>query len=203
MSRCTRCWRRCSPSGSWAARSAPWVAKPTEDDLVVPFAELGEHFCKYLDDQTMLRRFHVDLETLGLRPRRQHDARRTFISLCLSDGGRKEILKWVTHSRPKADQMDDYTTLLWNPLCEEVAKLKIRLRTGESQQRQAAVANGSADSPDGSGDHRLSDGELGAQDTPRATPSKGASEISLDSKVLTAVQESARRGTRTPMAVNR
>ncbi len=68
--------------------------------------------------------------------------RRTFISLCLSDGARKEILKWVTHSRPSQDQIDDYTTLLWNPLCEEVAKLKVRLR--RAPQRIAAVANGPA-----------------------------------------------------------
>ena len=71
---------------------------------------------------------HKDLKTLGYRPRRQHDTRRTFISLCLSDGARKDILKWVTHSRRREDQMDDYTTLLWNPLCDEVAKLKINMR---------------------------------------------------------------------------
>jgi hypothetical protein len=28
-----------------------------------------------------LRRFHEDLERIGLRARRQHDARRTFISI--------------------------------------------------------------------------------------------------------------------------
>ena len=34
----------------------------------------------------------------------------------------------MTHSRPKAATIDDYTTLVWNPLCEEVAKLRITLR---------------------------------------------------------------------------
>jgi len=97
---------------------------PTEDDLIVPFPEDGQH----LDVQKMRRRLRKDLKLLGYRPRRQHDTRRTFISLCLSDGARKDILKWVTHSRPREDQMDDYTTLLWNPLCEEVAKLKINVR---------------------------------------------------------------------------
>jgi hypothetical protein len=51
-------------------------------------------------------------------------------------------LKWVTHSRPKQDQMDDYTTLLWTPLCEEVAKLKVRLR--REPARIAAIANAAA-----------------------------------------------------------
>src|SRR5207253_10884853 len=63
-------------SGGWErAMGRP----PTDDDLIVPFAEPGDHFGEHLDDQTMLRRFHWDLEALGLRPRRQHDTRRTFI----------------------------------------------------------------------------------------------------------------------------
>jgi hypothetical protein len=86
-----------------------------------------------------LRRFHWDQDTVGVRWRRQHDARRTFISLCLTDGARKEVLKWVTHSRPKEDQMDDYTTLLWNSLCEEVGRLRIQLR--RAPERIAAVVN--------------------------------------------------------------
>jgi integrase len=106
--------------------------RPTEKDLIVPFPVDGEH----LDAQVMRRRLHTDLVALGYRTRRQHDTRRTFISLCLSDGARKEILQWVTHGRPRADQMDDYTTLLWAPRCEKVARLKIRLLTGET----AAVA---------------------------------------------------------------
>jgi len=106
--------------------------RPTENDLIVPFPIDGEH----LDAQVMRRRLHKDLVALGYCTPRQHDTRRTFISLCLSDGARKEILQWVTHGRPHSDQMDDYTTLLWAPRCEEVAKLRIRLRSPES----AAVA---------------------------------------------------------------
>ncbi len=119
---------------SW--RLAGWEQtmgrRPAENDLIVPFPLDGEH----LDAQVMRRRLHKDLVALGYRTRRQHDTRRTFISLCLSDCARKEILQWVTHGRPRADQMDDYTTLLWAPRCEEVAKLKIRLRSPAS----AAVA---------------------------------------------------------------
>jgi hypothetical protein len=76
----------------------------------------------------MLKRFHQDLERLELRPRRQHDARRTFISLAIADGARKDILRWVTHG-PEADIVDLYTTLPWHTLCEEVARLKIDLET--------------------------------------------------------------------------
>jgi hypothetical protein len=63
---------------------------------------------------------------VGLRTRRQRDARRTFISLALGDGGRKDILRWITHG-PEGDIVDLYTTLPWHTLCEEVARLKIDL----------------------------------------------------------------------------
>jgi hypothetical protein len=77
----------------------------------------------------MLKKFQQDLERLGIRAGRQHDLRRTFISPCLGDGGRSDILRWVTHSRPKSATIDDYTTLVWTPLCEEVARLRIALRS--------------------------------------------------------------------------
>jgi hypothetical protein len=51
-----------------------------------------------------------------------------------------DILCWVTHSRPKSATIDDYTTLVWNPLCQEVAKLRIVLRLPASSV-PAAIAN--------------------------------------------------------------
>jgi hypothetical protein len=84
-------------------------------------------------------KFHQDLERLGMRPRRQHDLRRTFISLCLGDGASKDILRWITHA-PEGDVVDDYTTLLWNPFCREVAKLQIGLRRPESESANAAIS---------------------------------------------------------------
>jgi integrase len=109
-------WKR----GGWTAM---FGREPGPDDLIIP-SRLG----KNRSSNHMLKKFHQDLERLEIRARRQHDLRRTFISLCLGDGGRSDILRWVTHSRPKAATIDDYTTLVWNPLCEEVAKLKIALR---------------------------------------------------------------------------
>jgi hypothetical protein len=77
-----------------------------------------------------LRRFHEDLERLGLRPRRQHDTRRTFISIARADGARPDILRWATHG-PTGDVVDVYTTLPWATLCEEVAKARIELLEGK------------------------------------------------------------------------
>jgi hypothetical protein len=65
-----------------------------------------------------------------LGKRRQHDARRSFISLARSDGARKDVLEWVTHG-PRGDIVDLYTTLPWELLCAEVAKLKIQLVEGK------------------------------------------------------------------------
>jgi integrase len=108
---------------------------PGPDDLIIP-SRLG----KNRSANHMLKKFHQDLERLGIRARRQHDLRRTFISLCLGDGGRSDILRWVTHSRPRTATIDDYTTLVWNPLCEEVAKLRITLR-GRGGDAISAIAN--------------------------------------------------------------
>jgi integrase len=76
------------------------------------------------------RNLQSDLTTLGLRRRRVHDIRRTFISLALADGADKYLLKFTTHGRPKEDAFDDYATPPWETLCAQVAKLKIRVRRG-------------------------------------------------------------------------
>jgi hypothetical protein len=69
-----------------------------------------------------------DLERLGLRRRRAHDARRTLISLTQADGGRGEVLEYITHGPTKKQAFSLYTTWPWETQCEEVAKLKIAVR---------------------------------------------------------------------------
>ncbi|MGC4120497.1 MAG: tyrosine-type recombinase/integrase [Myxococcales bacterium] len=71
-----------------------------------------------------LRRLREDLDRVGLRHRRVHDTRRTFVSLTQADGARKDVLRWVTHG-PTGDIMDLYTTLPWHAVCAEVAKLRL------------------------------------------------------------------------------
>jgi hypothetical protein len=70
-----------------------------------------------------------DLEMLGLRPRRGHDLRRTFITLAGVDGARKDLLETVTHG-PCGDIVSVYTSFPWSTLCGQVKKLKISLRDG-------------------------------------------------------------------------
>lgn len=66
-----------------------------------------------------------DLDRLGLRRRREHDTRRTLISLAQADGARKEVLEYITHGPSEADAFDEYTTWPWETQCEEILKLRI------------------------------------------------------------------------------
>ena len=123
--------------GEW--RLSGWAElvgrAPNEDDLIIP-SRRGQH-----RSVTHARtKLHQDLDRIGLRKRRVHDMRRTFVSLSLADGARKDILRWVSHG-PEGDIMDLYTTLPWSALCEEVAKLKIELREGKViELPKAAIA---------------------------------------------------------------
>ena len=97
--------------------------QPGPDDLIIPSAE-GE----VRRVTSSLRHLHQDLKRLGLPKRRLYDTRRTFISLALGDGARKDVLQWLTH--PPRETFDAYTTLPWETFCEAVACLKVPLGTG-------------------------------------------------------------------------
>ena len=111
--------------------------QPGPDDLLLPSmsdASFGGH----LINLDVLYWLHLDLDALGYRHRRTHDARRTFISLALGDGARKDILRWITHG-PTGDIMDLYTTLRWSALCDEVVKLRLEVREGKLLRLPVAV----------------------------------------------------------------
>lgn len=97
---------------------------PRPEDLIVP-----SRLDRPRNVNHMLRRFHEDLERVGLHARRQHDTRRTFISIARADGARPDILRWATHG-PTDVIVDDYTTPPWATLCEEAATMRIRLLEG-------------------------------------------------------------------------
>ncbi len=98
--------------------------RPGPDDVLLPKADEQNR-----DAHFVLYWFRQDCELLGLRRRRQYDSRRTFISLAQADGARKDILRWITHG-PEGDIVSLYTTLPWDALCAEVAKLRVELREG-------------------------------------------------------------------------
>jgi integrase len=110
----------------WRIRGFPLLMgrHPGPEDWIVP-SRRGAH----RSVRHMHRRLQEDLERVGLRGRRQHDTRRTFITLCLVDGARKDVLRQITHGA-RGDIMDAYTTLPWPTLCEAVACLKVEVRAG-------------------------------------------------------------------------
>lgn len=114
-----------------AARLDAWLSgggweaflgrKPEPGDLLVPTRQHhGEPRCIKHEQ----REFRRDMERLGLRVRRGHDARRTFISLSLADGARRDILRFVTHGARGRQAFDLYEQYAWADLCGEVAKLR-------------------------------------------------------------------------------
>jgi hypothetical protein len=97
---------------------------PTTTDFITPTRNATAR-----DAAETIKQLHADLDMLGMRRRRGHDLRRTFITLAPVDGARRDLLETITHG-PRSDIVSIYTTFPWLALCEEVAKLKIGLLEG-------------------------------------------------------------------------
>ncbi len=82
--------------------------------------------------------FKDDLVAIGLRNRRGHDLRRTFITLAQVDGARRDLLKVITHGAAADDIINLYTTFPWPALCAEVAKLAVALPAGPADAKVTA-----------------------------------------------------------------
>jgi hypothetical protein len=67
---------------------------------------------RYRMPQLGLQRFKRDCAALGLRPRRNHDCRRTLNSLLTADGARNPVLAYIVWG-PGKEVSDMYTTLPW------------------------------------------------------------------------------------------
>jgi integrase len=113
LARILRDWR----DGGW---ERTYGRAPTNDDFIVPTRNMTERLSPEAQNS-----FRADLVLLGLRHRRGHDLRRTFITLAQVDGARRDLLETITHG-PRGNIINVYTTFPWPALCAEVAKLKIR-----------------------------------------------------------------------------
>jgi integrase len=124
---------------------------PGADDLLIPSREGRPRSVRHAH-----RKLQDDLTRLGLRARRVHDTRRTFVSLCRDDGARGEILRHVTHGPRKSDMMDVYGTQTWATYCTEVLKLRLGsqavplgsatgLATSEAKHQENGAKRGGVD----------------------------------------------------------
>lgn len=102
---------------------------PGEDAIMVPgrprggrrLGQEGHH----LDRHVIYHALQRDLKLLGLKRRRVHDSRVTWISEVMSNEGHKEIAKAITHGRPQntRDAFDGYVHASWPARCREVLRL--------------------------------------------------------------------------------
>lgn len=122
---------------------AEFGRQPTAEDLIVPSHRLGaDGQLKYRHSTKTWEQLHTDCATVGIRGRRVHDARRTFISLLQLDGAAPAKVKLISHG-PEGSVIGDYTTLPWSDLCAQVSMLKIGLRgAAEVAQLRAAAGGG-------------------------------------------------------------
>lgn len=107
---------------------------PKSDDWIVP-SRLG----RVRSVSHMYKRQAEDFERLGLRRRRQHDARRTLRSLCISGGANRGALDAITHrgsSTETGDAPGTYDSWEWPALCEAILCLKLDV-TRRAEQPQA------------------------------------------------------------------
>ena len=77
--------------------------KPTADDAILP-SRAGKIRSRHHSRNKLLE----DLARLGLRHRRGHDLRRTFVTLCRVDGAREDPLEMISHN--PGGNMYIYTT---------------------------------------------------------------------------------------------
>jgi hypothetical protein len=150
--------------------------RPEPDDLIIPSRE-GEMRSRHHSRNKLLD----DLKRLGMRQRRGHDLRRSFITLARVDGARSDLLQMVTHN-PSKNIIDIYTSMPWPSLCAEVAKLNVQRRRGDVIAFPRA-ANAEGHEP------QMAMFDAEGQPQPRL---KGHETVSRLTSVLTSVQSTTR-----------
>jgi integrase len=116
--------------------------RPRPSDFICPEtdASYGHRKGEHRLSGTTWRRLQADLRTLGFRPRRTHDARRTLITIGRADGCDRDVLRACTHGE-RGDVFDGYTSWSWDVKCREISKINVR-RLGASDVARLTRAGG-------------------------------------------------------------
>lgn len=93
---------------------------PEAHDLIFPTRGMRRRH-----NRNVYTQLQGDCAARGIRPRRLHGTRATFISLGIDDGARSDVLAKITHTRVERSAFDVYRTEAWETLCAEVAKLRV------------------------------------------------------------------------------
>jgi integrase len=103
--------------------------RPAPDELMFPtMAPLrrarGHESMSY--GELYMRWREVHLPAVGLRHRRLHDSRRTFMSIARSTGAPRDVARAITHKTTGDRILDAYTTWEWDALCGAVSAIAWR-----------------------------------------------------------------------------
>lgn len=105
--------------------------KPTKDDFMFPSLSAERRVRGHLTvshSELMANKWKKHhLPQNGLRHRRLHDARRTFLSLIRSSEASAEIARAITHTVIADKVLDGYTTFHWRAICAAVMAVEWNL----------------------------------------------------------------------------
>lgn len=122
---------------------------PTDDDLIVPTRKLTIRM-----RETVYSELQKDCDRVGLRRRRMHGARHTFITLAVEDGAEEKFVRQITHPVPEGAEADSFQKYLrknWPVLCREMLKLRLYRRGDELPLWKAASGGGGGGEQGGAG----------------------------------------------------
>lgn len=164
--------------------------KPTDDDLIVPTRKNTPRL-----NHSVWKALQADCARVGIRARRLHGARHTFISLATDDGARGDLIKLLTHPRPtgpgEEGSFGGYRHVAWETLCAEVMKIRV-LRRGDELPLWKAASGGGGGGQSDSATHSATDGDGCAPSVGMGSVSfRGASPTSSDASPRTALRVSS------------
>ena len=108
-------WRRCYQEHT---------GLPPDDDQPIVLTKIGTVW----NDNAASKALRRDCRKAGLPPRTAHGMRHTFATLARNGGAPKELIRQITHTRPK-DIVELYSDVGWHLICGVVAGIRLPLRT--------------------------------------------------------------------------
>ncbi len=94
--------------------------EPTPEDLIVPRGDGGQW-----GNGQRLKRFHLDLDTLGMPRQRQYENRSSFRMLLINAGAEELLVNRMTHPSPKqASDLYTRTDKIWPAMCGAIRLLR-------------------------------------------------------------------------------
>jgi integrase len=138
--------------------------EPEDADWIVPSLKDGRGLRTVRNG---LKRLVQDCEEIGIRPRTQHDARRTMFTVLRELGVDERLASTITHGASVGDTASHYEVWRWPVLCEAVSRLPISAPVNRSHIGHT-LGLGAAKPP-------VSRGNLGGADgTRRSGPGRNA-----------------------------